>query len=119
MTRSLAMYEDVKKILDAAIATGGGTVTLASTGQAVRWRQRAYEFRKLARASTDWSIYDRITLRKVEPGSCDVVIAVIEQPAIFKPLEGGQPVIAPTAKNKPKPADDLLDIASEIAKNIL
>lgn len=92
MNRTPAMYEDVKKILDSAIASGGGIVTLPTPGQAVRWRQRAYEFRKLMRAKSDWSVYDRLVMRKLEPESCDVEIAVIEQPAVFTAAVGRAPI---------------------------
>lgn len=41
-------YADVKVVLDAALAAGGGVYKLKTEKEAVRWRQRAYHFRKLA-----------------------------------------------------------------------
>lgn len=118
MKRSAAMYDDVRQILDSAIESGGGVVQLTSPGQAVRWRQRAYEFRKLMREKSDWSIYDRITLRKLEPGDSHIVIAVIEQTAIFTPAEGGKPVLSKPSKVKKSRPDNLEEIANIIAGEI-
>lgn len=49
LSKSLSDYADVKPILDRALAHRGGAYRLASHGQAVYWRQRAYKYRKLLR----------------------------------------------------------------------
>lgn len=93
MKKSLAMYADIQTILDHALASGGGTFTLANRGDAVRWRQRAYEFRKFYRTHvrTDGEPYDRLSFPRLIDGSCDVVIKVVEAKGIFTPA-GGTPV---------------------------
>jgi len=123
---SLAMFEDVKEILDQALASGGGEVTLASPGQAVRWRQRAYQFRKLMRGKVDYSIYDRLTLNKLEDGSAVVTIKVIQQAAVFAPAADGIPVKLPEPTLKKPSArlrkvattDDLQEAADAIAEKL-
>lgn len=40
-------YADVKQVLDAALAAGGGRYRLDTKGKASRWRHRAYTFRKI------------------------------------------------------------------------
>ena len=97
--RRIGMFADVKDILDAAIASGGGEVTLETYGKAVHWRHRAYTFRKMYALQVDMnSPYDRLTFRRVEPGPDktvphSVLIDIIEQPAIFKPKVGGRPIV--------------------------
>lgn len=85
MSKTLMMYEDIRVILDQALAAGGGEFELATHGQAVHWRQRAYIFRKLFRQSVQNSPYDRLTFRKVPDGSTTVVIAMIGQKGTFRP----------------------------------
>lgn len=87
MARTLAMYSDIQRVLDAALAAGGGTYRCPAHGTAVHWRQRAYAFRKLFREtmSAHHSPYDTLTFKKVEEGSCEVIIAVIETPGKFIP----------------------------------
>mgnify|MGYP003443860708 FL=1 len=89
MTRPnrIGMYEDVRKILDAALENGGGEVELRSYGAAVHWRQRAYKFRKLFVDTVQArSPYDRLTLLKTPEGSPIVTIRIKEQPAVFRPI---------------------------------
>jgi hypothetical protein len=50
---SLGQYSDVRAVLDAAIAAGGGRYTLKSRGAAIHWRARAYAFRKLLQRLQD------------------------------------------------------------------
>lgn len=115
----LGMYDDVRQILDAAMQSGGGTFDLPSYGQAVHWRQRAYSFRKLyaetlARdKSLAMSPYDRLTLPRIEEGSCTVVIRVREIIGTFTPnREPSAPVEMPVI------GDDLMDVAKSIAQKI-
>lgn len=110
-TARLALYEDVKEILDAALAAGGGEYELPDHGKAVHWRQRAYKFRKLyAEVIGGVSPYDRLTLRRLEPTSSTVIINLIETKGIFRPK---------SPLSKPAPLDDeLLSEAERIAKDL-
>jgi hypothetical protein len=115
----LGMYDDVRAILDAALQSGGGSLELPSYGKAVHWRQRAYKFRKLYAEilaqdkSLSMSPYDRLTLPKIEPPDCTVVINVREMVGTFTPnREPYSPVDMPVI------GDDLLDAAKSIAKKI-
>jgi len=47
MSRNIGAYADIPPVLDAAIAAGGATFRLSTSGQAYRWRTRAYYYRKL------------------------------------------------------------------------
>ena len=46
LPRNLSAYADVEKVLRAALAAGGARVRAPSPNMALRWRQRAYTFRK-------------------------------------------------------------------------
>lgn len=117
---------DIKEVLDAAIAAGGGKVTLPTSGEATRWRQRAYEFRKYMRGDKDWSIYDRITLKKLDKESRIIIISVVEQEALFTPVENGTPIedlsdqFNKSQRGRPKaaPKDELLETAQSIARDL-
>lgn len=122
-TRSVAnrlgMYDDVRQILDAALASGGGKFDLPTHGLAVHWRQRAYKFRKLyaqTLASDDsfsMSPYDRLTLPQIPDDSSTVVINVREVIGTFTPnREPYEPSAVPV------PGDELFDVAAGIAKKI-
>lgn len=45
--RTLGAFADVKTVLDAALRANGGTYRLRTHGAAIKWRQRAYQYRKL------------------------------------------------------------------------
>lgn len=47
LTENLASYEDVQRVLDAAQIKGGAVYALKTRKEAVRWRLRAYAYRKL------------------------------------------------------------------------
>jgi len=113
----LGMYEDVRKILDAALEAGGGEVELKSYGAAVHWRQRAYKFRKLfADTVSARSPYDRLTLLKIPEGTSIVSIRIKEQPAVFRPA--ATPYHGPTVTTAAPEEDDLMDEAAELAKRL-
>lgn len=92
-TRRINMFHDVKEVLDKVLLAGGGEVTLETYGKAVHWRHRAYTFRKMfATQVTMDSPYDKLTLRRVQPGTSTVRIDIIGQPAIFTPRPSGLPL---------------------------
>lgn len=82
----LGMYSDVRQILDAALASGGGEVECANHGAAIHWRQRAYKFRKLYAETLGLareSQYDAIVLPR--PDDAVVTIKVGRAPVVFRP----------------------------------
>lgn len=115
--RTLAMYSDIQKVLDAALASRGGIFQTGAHGTAVHWRQRAYQFRKLYRdkVNQENSPYDTLTLKKVEPESSEVHIRIIETPGEFIPANLEEKVITQIVVDD----DPLLAEAREIAANIL
>lgn len=115
---SLVLYEQEKKVLDAALASGGGHLDFATSGKAVQFRHRLYTFRKLYRESVDpASPYDRLSIPKLAKGQTRVYIEVKTLGTVFVPKEGGEPVAGP----EPMIADNdplLLD-ALNLAEDIL
>lgn len=109
--KTLAMFDDIRQVLDQAVAASGGTFVCETHGVAVHWRQRAYQFRKLFREKVggETSPYDRLTFKKVEAESCEIIIAIIQTPGNFIPAN-------PAA---PDDDDPLLQEALDLAKNIL
>jgi len=109
----LGMYADVRQILDAALAAGGGTFECDTHGAAVHWRQRAYRFRKLFAETLGLnkeSPYDIIVMPRIPEDSSTVHITIRRSIGTFKPLEGGRPF---------QPVMDELDeAAAEIAAKI-
>ena len=61
LSNSVGMYADVKLVLDAAVAKGGGEYKLVSKSAATKWRQRAYQLRKLMSKDGE-TPYDRLVL---------------------------------------------------------
>jgi hypothetical protein len=90
----LGRYLDVKEVLDQALASGGGVYTLTTHGDAVRWRQRAYEFRKAYAEAMGTSPYDVLTMPRIPSESCDVVMSILRPRGIFRPASAAP---APTA----------------------
>ncbi len=112
-TKTLAMYHDIQRVLDAAIASAGGIFRCETHGRAVHWRQRAYKFRKLYRdlVNQQNSPYDTLTFREIGPKENFVTIAVIETPGEFIP---NNPADAPAPVD-----DELLAEALRIAGDII
>jgi hypothetical protein len=73
LPKHLSAYLDIKQVFDSAIAGASDvTLTFASTSAALRWRQRAYTYRKLLREARSKSPlaetpYDNLLIRLV-PG---------------------------------------------------
>lgn len=110
----LGMYADVREVLDAALAHGGGEFTCLTHGLAVHWRQRAYQFRKLYAETLGpkaMSQYDCLVLPRLAEDSTTVVIRVRQIAGVFTPA--GPPVTPPAFED-----DDLLDVAAALAKRI-
>ena len=119
VSNRLGMYDDVRQILDAALASGGGTFDLPNHGLAVHWRQRAYKFRKLyaqtlaADDSFSMSPYDKLTLPMIPDNSSTVIINVREVVGTFTPNREPYEV-----QEIPVPGDELFDVAKGIAEKI-
>ena len=108
----LGMYTDVFEVLDAALASNGGSYTLPSHGKAVNWRHRAYRARKLwaeVHGANKLSKYDKLTMPKVPEESATVIIRFISQAGTFIPNEPGSEVVKD---------DPLFDIARNLADKI-
>jgi len=94
MTRPIGAFPDIKPVLDQALKSGGGVYELRSYKEAVRWRQRAYQYRAALQAlernrnilnDRDFSTpYDKLSLTLTK-GSNVVVISFIEATGIFIP----------------------------------
>lgn len=109
----LGLFDDVKEILDAALAAGGGTYTCLTYGAAVHWRQRAYRFRKLyaeIHGVKNSSVYDKLTMPRVVEGDTVVHIITRQHTGVFTP--NNQP--APT----PLIEDDLFNEAADLARRL-
>jgi hypothetical protein len=107
----LGQYADVRPILDEALASGGGRYTLPTHGEAVNWRHRAYRFRKLFATlygEGKESPYDRVSMRKLGPDDCTVVLTITQVRGVFEP----------TGEDAPAIDDELLDFAKGLAKQI-
>lgn len=114
MTKSnrLGMYADIRSVLDAALAAGGGTFLCDSHGAAVHWRQRAYRFRKLYAETLGpraMSPYDVLVLPRLPEEGCEVVITIRQTAGVFTPANDG---LAPTTN------DDLLEAAEELRRKL-
>lgn len=108
----LGMYADVRQVLDAALAAGGGTFSCESHGAAVHWRQRAYRFRKLYAETLGpraMSPYDVLVLPRLPDDGCEVSIVIRQTAGVFTPAHGGQ---APTSN------DELLEAAEELSRKL-
>jgi len=109
----LGMYADLIPVLDAALASGGGSYALLSHGQAVHWRQRAYTFRKLyAETINANSKYDQLTLPRIEENSSVVVMRLRNPMGNFTPASNIVPILDAGLD------DDLLSVAEEFAKKL-
>lgn len=122
-SKSLTMYHDVKLVLDAAIAAGGGVYTLPTHGKAVHWRQRAYNYRRLLRESKIASSiipgldpttpYDTIELVITDRDSCDVIIRQIQVKGVLRDAEG-KPINVTPSSPAPEPQDELDALALDL-----
>lgn len=60
LPKNLTAYNDVAPVLGAAMAANGGSYYLSTRGEAVRWRARAYMYRKVLQEAEDFSLADMI-----------------------------------------------------------
>jgi hypothetical protein len=124
--RSLALYEDVRSVLDVALNHRGGRYICDSYGAAMHWKHRAYSFRSILRKQKmeasfvpgfdPGTPYDKLILRvpkKGEPDDNVVTIAYAEPRGTFEPNEPNAEPIAPVVVAAP--ALDL-DLDLEIAE---
>lgn len=84
----LGMYADIRAVLDAALAAGGGTFSCETHGAAVHWRQRANQFRKhYAEVLGPKAMlpYDMLIFPRIGPDSCEVTIKIRQIAGVFTP----------------------------------
>lgn len=88
----LGNYEDVKQVLDAALAAGGGSYKLETHGKAVHWRHRVYKFRKLFAAALGGGVspYDKLTFPSIPKESSTVIIKLQQPEGIFTPASAAE-----------------------------
>lgn len=104
-TSKLSQFDDIRVILDAALAAEGGNVELPDHKAAIHWRLRAYRFRRLFAETVSISPYEKLSFPRIEPGSNIVKINIIKQAAIFHPAGESAP-------------DDEVDPLLEYAKRL-
>lgn len=112
----LGMYADVRVILDAALAAGGGAYQCPDYGTAVHWRQRAYQFRKLYAETLGGrpSEYDIILMPRIPADSSTVTIRLRQQVGVFLPTSSPvEPIVADNLFD-----DDLLGEALSFASKL-
>jgi hypothetical protein len=81
LAKHSSRFADVKEIFDGALSNNGAKITAETLGKAIRWRQRAYHFRKVlwGELNADNPVppvptpYDSLTIR-VEHNVCFVDI---------------------------------------------
>jgi hypothetical protein len=83
MRSKLSLFSDLPPILDAIVAAGGGTYTLATPGDATHWRQRVYQFRLAYQQELGPSPYDVLVLHR--PRGCEVDISLRRAAGVFTP----------------------------------
>ena len=100
---SLSACGDIEPVLEKAIELGGLRFCLPRHSAAVRWRHRAYAFRKLLRSEpADRTPFDRITI-SLQPvansSECSVDITVNELSALHSATDLlGNPINFTTAE---------------------
>lgn len=109
-------FADVKEILDKCLHHGGGSYVAPSPGSAVQFRHRCYTFRKAYREAVApaASPYDRLTIRKLAPGSTRVEIAEARAPGVFIPADGDPVQVEPPVEDD----DPLFQEAMELRRRL-
>lgn len=102
LTTNINAYADVAAVLVAAQEQNGGVYTLDTKSDAIRWRARAYQYRKLLFERDGFTLYDTMVLtirdetkvfiefRKGGPGtltSLDGEKVEVEEPSVEDPYE--------------------------------
>jgi hypothetical protein len=111
----LGTFADVRQILDAALAHGGGEFECASHGAAVNWRHRAYQFRKLYAETLGpkvMSPYDALVLPRLAPDSNIVTLTIRQVAGTFRPTNPS------LADGVPEMGDELFEAAAALAKKL-
>lgn len=70
LPKYIGAYHDIAEVLDRAVSMGGASLEFDARNARTRWRQRAYMFRTLYRATLKAgtaSRYDRLTIVVPEP----------------------------------------------------
>ena len=78
LSSNVGMYADVKLVLDAAVAKDGGEYKLVSKSAATKWRQRAYQLRKLM-SKEGGTPYDRLILT-IHPDDPTIICILVRRP---------------------------------------
>ena len=129
---SIHLYDLEKQILDTAISAGGANLKFPSYAAAVKWRARAYKFRKLYQnlqqergadlagyvASTPYdllmmSIENEPWHRRNPNAECSVKIGPRPVPGVLTTLDG-----APLDLTKPVEPDNLDSLRDQLSKDL-
>ncbi len=116
LSSNVGMYADVKLVLDAAVAKNGGEYKLASAAAATKWRQRAYQLRKLM-AKEGETPYDRLILT-LNPDDPAVVCILVRRPEGEFVGVDGEAVLLDTGHEQ-KAETDLRRQSAALMKDIL
>lgn len=123
-SKNLGVYDDIRRVLDTAIEHQGGRYRLSNYKAAVRWRSRAYMFRKLLYdvlveqykafpGRTASTPYDGLLLR-LEPGESGGHYVTIQVGVAFGDLYTLEDKrITYESMPTPAPTDTLLNEAEE------
>ena len=103
MTLAALTFPDCKIALDAAIENSGVRITRTSPGQAIRFRQRCYQFRKAIRKTGTNPEYAGL---KLTLDGHDVVIELVSTELTITTIEGGEARPATPADPAPLSADE-------------
>ncbi len=111
LSNSISHYADIKPVFDKAIELGGGLYEFETRGQAVRWRSRAYKFRKLLEQQmyADNPYGQLILVLGNKPEDKTVEIRIGQPMGVFKTPQGKKVKLKKAAALAENPVDTLLE----------
>ena len=116
----LNAYADVKTVLDAALVHNGGSYKFQTRNEAMRWRARAYQFRRLlVQHPYMENPYTRLILTIGKSDTDTTVLITIAQPTgEFTTPDGKTVDLGPGEDIENPVGDELLDDAKNLLKEL-
>lgn len=108
LTTNINAYADVSRVLEAARNAGGARFTLPSARDAVRWRQRAYQYRKLLYQRRGHTPYDMMQL------TLDGETVIIQ----FRDVTGALTSLEGEPLKEEETDEEWLEAAEQFVKNL-